>query len=282
MSIFPLGERLLVLHRMLGRSWRRVWTPGYFELRSFPSDSVCKNLWESTSSSYVFSSPPLKSTRVSRLLQLSLLPLMMQNVSHGFDMQLKYLSIKYASSDKDESFAPDRMCQKRAKEFGLCYIKLVYWTVSINSCSLSTISEALTRCREFYGIYEEIYHTGYVLATTSDLASFTENLGGSHDYHQCHFINEKQKSLTQVCAMPKVAQWMTGIRDSTFLEKPGPISVISLTLQTAEEMKIQEKELERLMREECHWRRRRGVLSLILRGGNTGNRNEWGGQSLEG
>ena len=77
-------------------------------------------------------------------------------------------------------------------------------------------------------------------------------------------------------------QWMTGIRDSTFLEKPGPISVISLTLQRAEEMKIQEKELERLMREECHRRRRRGVLSLILRGGNTGNRNEWGGQSLEG
>ena len=60
-----------------------------------------------------------------------------------------------------------------------------------------------------------------MLATTSDLASFTENLGGSHDYHQCHFINEKQKSLTQVCAMPKVTQWMTGIRDSTFLEKPG-------------------------------------------------------------
>ena len=76
-----------------------------------------------------------------------------------------------------------------------------------------------------------------------------------------------------------VDDWHT---DSTFLEKPGPISVISLTLQTAEEMKIQEKELERLMREECHRRRRRGVLSLILRGGNTGNRNEWGGQSLEG
>ena len=99
---FPLGERVLVLHRMVGRSWRRVWTPGYFEPCSFPSDSVCKNLWESTSSSYVSSSPPLKSTRVSRLLQLSLLPLMMQNVSHGFHMQLKCLSIKYASSGNDE------------------------------------------------------------------------------------------------------------------------------------------------------------------------------------
>ena len=33
-----------------------------------------------------------------------------------------------------------------------------------------------------------------------------------------------------------------------------------------------------VMREECHRRRRRGVLSLILRGGNTGNRNERGGQ----
>ena len=58
-------------------------------------------------------------------------------------------------------------------------------------------------------------------ATTPDLASFTENLGGSHEYQHPHFINEKQKSLTQVCAMPKVTQWMTGIRDSTFLEKPG-------------------------------------------------------------
>ena len=129
---------------MVGRSWRRVWTPGYFEPCSFPSDSVCKNLWESTSSSYVSSSPPLKSTRVSRLLQLSLLPLMMQNVSHGFHMQLKCLSINYASSGKDESCAPDRMCQKRVTEFGLCYIKLVYWTVSINSCSLSTISASTT------------------------------------------------------------------------------------------------------------------------------------------
>ena len=60
-----------------------------------------------------------------------------------------------------------------------------------------------------------------MLATTPDLASFTEHLGGSHDYHHPHFINEKQKSLTQVCAMPKVTQWMTGITDSTFLEKPG-------------------------------------------------------------
>ncbi|DAA28935.1 TPA: T-cell activation Rho GTPase-activating protein-like [Bos taurus] len=38
----------------------------------------------------------------------------------------------------------------------------------------------------------------YVLATTPDLASFTEHLGGSHDYHHPHFINEKQKSLTQI------------------------------------------------------------------------------------
>ena len=131
-------------------------------------------------------------------------------------------------------------------------------------------------------MYEEIYHTSYVLATTPDLASFTENLGSSHHYHHPHFITEKQKSLTQVCAMPKVTQWMTGIQIPHSLKNLAPISVISLTLQTAEEMKIQEKELERLMREECHWRRRRGVLSLILRGGNTGNRNERGGQSLEG
>ena len=66
-----------------------------------------------------------------------------------------------------------------------------------------------------------MYHTSYMPATTPDLASFTENLGGSHDYQHPHFINEKQKSLTQVCAMPKVTQWMTGITDSTFLEKPG-------------------------------------------------------------
>ncbi|MGU0050130.1 hypothetical protein, partial [Klebsiella pneumoniae] len=73
-----------------------------------------------------------------------------------------------------------------------------------------------------------IYHTSYVLATTPDLASFTEHLGGSHDYHHPHFINEKQKSLTQVCAMPKVTQWMTGITDSTFLGKPGSnISYVS-------------------------------------------------------
>ena len=60
-----------------------------------------------------------------------------------------------------------------------------------------------------------------MLATTPDRASFTENLGSSHDYHHPHFINEKQKSLTQVCAMPIVAEWKTGITDSTFLEKPG-------------------------------------------------------------
>ena len=70
-------------------------------------------------------------------------------------------------------------------------------------------------------MYEEIYHTSYVLATTPDLASFTEHLGSSHDYHHPHFINENQKSLTQVCAMPKVTQWMIVKTDSTFLEKPG-------------------------------------------------------------
>ena len=82
--------------------------------------------------------------------------------------------------------------------------------------------------------------------------------------------------------MPKVTQWMTGIQIPHSLKNLAPISVISLTLQIAEDMKIQEKELERLMREECHRRRRRGVFSFILRGGNTGNRTEWGGQSLEG
>ena len=50
--------------------------------------------------------------------------------------------------------------------------------------------------------------------------------------------------------MPKVTQWMRSITDSTILEHLAPISVISLTLQTAEDLKIQEKELERLMRKE--------------------------------
>ena len=86
--------------------------------------------------------------------------------------------------------------------------------------------------------------------------AFTENLGGSHDYHHPHFINEKQKSLTQECAMPKVTQWMRSITDSTILEHLAPISVISLTLQTAEDLKIQEKELERLMRKEWDQRKR--------------------------
>lgn len=112
--------------------------------------------------------------------------------------------------------------------------------------------------------------------------SFTENLGGSYDYHHPHFINEKQKSLTQVCAMPKVSQWISSRTDSTFLEKPGSNICYLSTLQTAEDIKIQKKELERLMRKKCGRRRRRGILSLILRGGNTGNRNEWGGQSLKG
>lgn len=50
--------------------------------------------------------------------------------------------------------------------------------------------------------------------------AFTENLGGSRDYHHPHFIKEKQKSLTQECAMPKVTQWMRSITDSTILETP--------------------------------------------------------------
>ena len=91
-----------------------------------------------------------------------------------------------------------------------------------------------------------------MLATTPDLASFTEHLGGSHDYHHPHFINEKQKSLTQVCAMPKVTQWMTGITDSTFLEQPR--SNICYLSNSADS---------------------RGHE-------NTGNRTEWGGQCLEG
>ena len=141
---FPSGDRVLVLHRMVGRSWRRVLTPGYFDRVAF-LQTLCVRISESPPHPHtVSSSPPLKSTRVSSLLQLSLLPLMMQNVSQGFDLQLKCLSIKYASSGKDESFAPDRMCQKRVTEFELCYIKLVYWTVSINSCSLSTISPSTT------------------------------------------------------------------------------------------------------------------------------------------
>ena len=41
-----------ILHRMVGRTSRGVLTPGYFELCNFPSDSVCMNLWESTSSTY--------------------------------------------------------------------------------------------------------------------------------------------------------------------------------------------------------------------------------------
>ena len=112
-----------------------------------------------------------------------------------------------------------------------------------------------------------------------DLVSSTENLGGSYDYHHPHFTNEKQKSLTQVCAMPKVTQWISSITDSTFFEKPGSNICYLSTLQTAEDMKIQKKELERVMRKKCDRRRRRGMLRLILRGGNTGSRNECGGQS---
>ena len=144
MSIFSFGWQSACFAWNGGEVLEASFNSRLFWPSSFPSDSVCKNLWESTSSSYVSSSPPLKSTRVSSLLQLSLLPLMMQNVSQGFDLQLKCLSIKYASSGKDESFAPDRRCQKRVTEFRLCYIKLVYWTVSINSCPLSTISPSTT------------------------------------------------------------------------------------------------------------------------------------------
>ena len=79
--------------------------------------------------------------------------------------------------------------------------------------------------------------------------------------------------------MPTVTQWISSITDSTFLEKPGSNICYLSTLQTAEDMKIQKKELERLMRMKCDRSRRRGMLSLILRGGNTGNRNECGGQS---
>ena len=41
MSIFFLQVReFLVLHRMVGRTWRKVLTPGYFEPCSFPSCSI--------------------------------------------------------------------------------------------------------------------------------------------------------------------------------------------------------------------------------------------------
>ena len=121
-----------------------------------------------------------------------------------------------------------------------------------------------------------------MLATTPDLASFTEHLGGSHDYHHPHFINEKQKSLTQVCAMPKVTQWMTGITDSTFLEKPGSNSCYLSNSADSRGYENTGKGTTKTDETECHRRRRRGLLSLILTGGNTGNRTEWGGQSLEG
>ena len=32
---FPSGDRVLVLHRMVGRSWRPVLTPGYFDRVAF-------------------------------------------------------------------------------------------------------------------------------------------------------------------------------------------------------------------------------------------------------
>ena len=33
-------REFFVLHRMVGRTWRGVLTPGYFELCNFPSDGV--------------------------------------------------------------------------------------------------------------------------------------------------------------------------------------------------------------------------------------------------
>ena len=115
---FPSGDRVLVLHRMVGRSWRPVLTPGYFDRVAF-LQILCVR---------ISASPPHPhmSPRLLKSPSAESSPLMMQNVSHGFDMELKCLSIKYAPSGKDESFAPDRRCQKRVTEFGLCYIKLVY------------------------------------------------------------------------------------------------------------------------------------------------------------
>ena len=82
--------------------------------------------------------------------------------------------------------------------------------------------------------------------------------------------------------MPKVTQWMTGITDSTFLEKPG--SNICYLSNSADSRGHENtgKGTRKADETGMSSRRRRGVLSLILRAGNTGNRTEWGGQSLEG
>lgn len=92
----------------------------------------------------------------------------------------------------------------------------------------------------------------------------------------------KTKSLTQVCAMPKVTQWMTGITDSTFLEKPG--SNICYLSNSADSRghentgKGTRKADETRMSSEKEERR----IEPDFEGGNTGNRTEWGGQCLEG
>lgn len=81
--------------------------------------------------------------------------------------------------------------------------------------------------------------------------------------------------------MPKVTQWMRSITDSTILETPGSnicyLSNFADSRGHENTGKGARKAEEKGMRSE-----RRGLLSLSLRGGNTGNRNEWGGQSLEG
>ena len=41
---FSLGERVLVLHRMVGRTWREVLTPGYFEPCNFLQPQLNINL----------------------------------------------------------------------------------------------------------------------------------------------------------------------------------------------------------------------------------------------
>ena len=41
---FPSGERVLYFHRMVGRTWRGVLTPGYFEPCNFPSGKVYDDL----------------------------------------------------------------------------------------------------------------------------------------------------------------------------------------------------------------------------------------------
>ena len=45
MSIFFFGWEFLVLHRMVGRTWRGVLAPGYFEPSNFPSTCPLRNLY---------------------------------------------------------------------------------------------------------------------------------------------------------------------------------------------------------------------------------------------